>query len=296
MRAKALAPAKVNLFLHVGPPEADGYHPVCSLMVFADAGDLVTVEIAERDEFVVEGAFAGDLAGTDPADNLANRAIKRLRERASAAGLPLRITLAKELPVAAGLGGGSSDAAAALRATCEVIGLKPEKKILVEIMAELGADGPACLAARPVIGEGRGDRLSSAPQLPELSVVLVNPRTPCPTGLVYRGYDAAGAPGRADRPDLPDVFISPEELAGLLSRQRNDLEAPAIEVAPAIATVLADLSKQPETLLARLSGSGATCFALCEAGSQAKALEGRLKREHPSWWVRSCRLGGPWPT
>ena len=295
MRAEALAPAKVNLFLHVGPPQADGYHPVCSLMAFADVGDRIVVETAARPEFRVDGPFAPDLAGTDPADNLVSRAVALLRTRAGVQTPALRIELTKDLPVAAGLGGGSSDAGAALRAASKVLGLDLPNDELMSYAGELGADGPACLAARPVIGEGRGDRLSPAPAAPELHAVLVNPRSPCPTGAVYRAYDAGNAPGRPDRPDIPEAFESTAELAGLLNHCRNDLEAAAIRVAPEIAPVLALLRSQPESLLARLSGSGATCFALCPGAGEARALAKRVSALQPGWWVRPCRLGGPWP-
>jgi 4-diphosphocytidyl-2-C-methyl-D-erythritol kinase len=164
----------------------------------------------------------------------------------------------------------------------------------VAIAASLGADGAACLWARPVIAEGRGERLSPAPALPRLDAVLVNPMVASPTGAVYRAYDAAGAPGRAERPELPDAFESAEELAGFLALCRNDLEAPARALEPAIGDVLDTLGDEPETLLARVSGSGATCFALCAGDIEAETLAERLEQMRPNWWVRRCRLGGPW--
>ena len=165
---------------------------------------------------------------------------------------------------------------------------------LEAIAGELGSDGPACLFARSVIAEGRGERLSPAPGFPVLDAVLVNPRVPSPTGAVYRGFDEMGARGGAERPDLPDAFESAEEMAGFLETCRNDLEAPAIGLTPLIGEVLDTLRDEPETLLGRLSGSGATCFALCAGDIEAEGLAERLERMRPDWWVQRCRLGGDW--
>ncbi len=297
MRASAFASAKVNLYLHVGAPTADGYHPVCSLMVFADVGDRVGVEAAARPELalelVVDGPFAGELAG-DPADNLVLRAARALVAAAPAPAPPFRLVLTKALPVAAGLGGGSSDAGAALRLLCETLGLKLGDAALEAVAAQIGADGPACLWGRPVVGEGRGEVLSPAPRLPTLDAVLVNPRVACPTGAVYRAYDAAGAFGGADRPLLPDTIDSVEEAAALLAACRNDLEPPAAALVPQVGEVLEVLRGESETLLARMSGSGATCFALCPGDIEAEGLAERLRALRPDWWVERCRLGGPW--
>jgi 4-diphosphocytidyl-2-C-methyl-D-erythritol kinase len=290
--SSALAPAKVNLFLHVGPLAADGYHPLSSLVVFADAGDHVSVSLAETPEFLVEGPFAVALAGE--ADNLVLQAVRGLERAADVAMPPLRILLRKELPVAAGLGGGSSDAGAALKTVDDLLGLGLAEEMLEAIAAGLGADGPMCLKATPALAEDRGDRLSPAPGLPPVHAVLVNPGVPSPTGAVYRAYDDAGAPGGADRPTLPDRFETVEDLAAFLAGCRNDLEAPAVALAPEIGTVLDVLKAEPETLFARMSGSGATCFALCEGELEARSLTARLERERPGWWIRPCRLGGPW--
>ncbi|OYX90715.1 MAG: 4-(cytidine 5'-diphospho)-2-C-methyl-D-erythritol kinase, partial [Caulobacter sp. 35-67-4] len=162
----------------------------------------------------------------------------------------------------------------------------------LEVMAcSLGADGAACLWGLPVIAEGRGERLSPAPSLPPLNAVLVNPLAPSPTGAVYRAYDAAIAPEGEARPWMPDAFESAEEIAAWLSAAtRNDLEAPAVALEPLIGEVLDVLRDEPETLLARMSGSGATCFALCAGDIEAEGLAERLESMRPSWWVRRCRL------
>jgi 4-diphosphocytidyl-2-C-methyl-D-erythritol kinase len=294
-RAVGFAPAKVNLFLHVGPVDADGYHPVASLMSFADVGDHLRLAPAAAFSFGVEGEFADALAGEDPAGNLVWRAAQRLLTLANAPAPPLRLTLDKALPVAAGLGGGSSDAGAALKLLRDALSLSVDDEGLLAIAAELGADGPACLVARPVIGEGRGDRLSPAPAMPPLPTVLVNPRRPCSTGQVYRAFDALTAPERgADMPSLAERYESVASVIALLAVCRNDLEPPALGVCPEIAEVLATLRAAPQTRLARLSGSGATCFALSETSDEAEALAAALNDQRPDWWVRACRLGGPW--
>jgi 4-diphosphocytidyl-2-C-methyl-D-erythritol kinase len=296
LRAVGFAPAKVNLFLHVGPIDGDGYHPVASLMSFADVGDRLRLTPADRFSFGLEGAFADALAGEDPTGNLVWRAAQRLLTLADARAPPFRLILDKALPVAAGLGGGSSDAGAALKLLRDALGLAVDDQALQDIAAELGADGPACLAARPVIGEGRGDRLSPAPAMPPLAAVLVNPRRPCSTGQVYRAFDALGAPeSGADMPRLAKRYDSVAAVVATLLDCRNDLEPPALGVCPEIAEVLAALRGAPQTRLARLSGSGATCFALCDTSGEAEALAAGLSDRRPDWWSRACRLGGPWP-
>jgi len=196
--------------------------------------------------------------------------------------------------VAAGLGGGSSDAGATLRLLRDALGTSVTDEALEAIAAGLGADGAACLWGRPVVAEGRGERLSPAPAMPGLDAVLVNPGVASSTAAVYRAFDEAGAVGGADRPGLPDRFESAEDAAAWLSLCRNDLEAPAIALEPLIGEVLETLAGEPETLLARMSGSGATCFALCAGDIEAEGLAERLRSMRPGWWVRRCRLGGPW--
>lgn len=289
MSRSAFAPAKVNLFLHVGAPDAEGYHPLSSLVVFADVGDRLSVEPAEEPQFLVDGPFAGGLAAEG--DNLVLRAVRGLERAAAGAFPPMRLVLRKELPIAAGLGGGSSDAGAALRLLREALHLELTDEALTDIAAGLGADGPMCLWCEAAIAEGRGERLSPPPGLPEIHAVLVNPGVPSPTGPVYRAYDAAGAPGGSDRPPLPDTFDSVEELAAVLATCRNDLEAPAVALAPDIGSALQALRGEPEVLLARMSGSGATCFALCGGELEAASLAERLAAARPDWWVRACRLG-----
>ena len=283
-----LAPAKVNLFLHVGPLRADGYHPVCSLATFADVGDIVRLSASRTMVFDVEGPFADALAGE--ADNLVTRA-RDLALAAHPGAPPFRLTLEKRLPIAAGLGGGSSDAAATLRLIGEALGAG-EGPAFEAIARQLGADALMCLEARPVLAEGRGDDLSAPPAFPDLPAVLVNPLKPSLTGAVYRGYDEAGAPGKADPPVWPADLPTIEAAAAFLAGCRNDLEAPAIALQPAIAEVLEALRTRPETLLARMSGSGATCFAVCADERDRGELARVLTSLHPTWWVQGCRLAG----
>ncbi len=284
----AFAPAKVNLFLHVGGPDADDYHPVCSLMVFADVGDRVTIQPADALAFEVTGPCAQGVPTDD--SNLVVRAANSVIRRAGRPTPPFRLILEKNLPTAAGLGGGSSDAGAAFRLLREALGLTLADETLEALASELGADGAVCLWAQSAIGEGRGEVLSAAPALPPLHAVLVNPGAPSPTGAVYKAYDAAVSPWGADRPPLPDDFESAEEVAAFLTLTRNDLEAPAVALTPIIGEVLELLRGEPEVLLARMSGSGATCFALCPGDIEAEGLAERILAMRPDWWVRACRL------
>jgi 4-diphosphocytidyl-2-C-methyl-D-erythritol kinase len=288
---EAFAPAKVNLFLHVGAPRADGFHPISSLMVFADIGDVIRGERASRFSLEIDGPFASHAPAG--ADNLVVRAVRALRPGED--GPPLRLSLSKLLPAAAGLGGGSSDAAAALRLCNEALGfgLGPER--LQDVAASLGSDVPASLEARPVLAEGRGELLSAAPQMAPVPAVLARPAAGSATGPVYRAFDEGPAAVEQDlRPRLPDRIDGPAELAQFLAVTRNDLEAPAVALEPAIGEVLDALRGAPEALFARMSGSGSACFALCPTENAAGALAARLQAARPDWWVKACRLGGPW--
>jgi 4-diphosphocytidyl-2-C-methyl-D-erythritol kinase len=281
-----LAPAKVNLFLHVGGPDAEGYHPLASLMVFADVGDGLWVESAETLSLRVEGPFGAGLSVGE--DNLVMKAARSLLAAAGRTDAPVRLVLDKRLPLAAGLGGGSADAGTALRLLNAHLDLGFDDTRLEALAAQLGADGAACFRTAPVIAEGRGERLTSAPMWPGLPCVLVNPGVPSPTGAVYRAYDEGGRFSEVSVPPLPST---PDvgAIAAALAALRNDLEPPAVRMQPVIGATLEILRGEPETLLARMSGSGATCFALCADPAAAAALAARLAR--PGWWVRACTLG-----
>ena len=262
------APAKINLALHVTGRRADGYHLLDSLVVFAGVGDRLTLARAKAASLVIEGA-PGLSAGPD---NLVLRA-------ASALGLPAAMVLDKRLPVASGIGGGSADAAAALRGLSRLWG-RPVPE--AEVALRLGADVPVCLGSRPARMRGVGDRLDPLPPLPPLWLVLANPGVPVATQAVFAALDRRdGVP----LPDLPRGWADAAAFADWLSTTRNDLEPAAIRVAPVIADALSALTAQPGALLARMSGSGATCLALFAAEAPAAAARAALKRAHPDWWV-----------
>jgi 4-diphosphocytidyl-2-C-methyl-D-erythritol kinase len=285
--ASAFAAAKVNLYLHVAPPTPDGYHPIASLMAFADVGDQVSAEPDDTLSLTIDGPFGAGLSAAD--DNLVLRAARALLAHAGRAEAGARLRLTKALPIAAGLGGGSSDAGAALRLLDAMLDLNFGESRLEAVAAEIGADGAACLRGRMLTAEGRGERLSPAPAMPPLPAVLVNPGVPSPTGAVYRAYDDSGAPGDAVRPDAP-VLETAAAAAAWLAGCRNDLEPPAVALEPRIAEALAALAASPLSLLTRMSGSGATCFALCADRASAESLANQLSAAHPGWWVKACTL------
>ena len=270
---EARAPAKINLTLHVTGRRPDGYHLLDSLVVFADLGDVLRVAPAETASLRVTGPMA-DGVPTGP-ENLVRRAAELM-------GVAAEIELEKHLPAAAGIGGGSSDAAATLRALAELTGRPPPAEV-----ARLGADVPVCLAARPARMRGIGERVSPVSGLPDLAAVLVNPGAAVPTPEVFARLE------RRENPPMPDPLPRWEtaaELVRWLAAQRNDLEAAARAVAPEIGTALAALAAMPGCGLARMSGSGATCFGLFADRAAAGAAAAALAR--PGWWVRAVTLRG----
>lgn len=288
MAAIALqAPAKVNLFLHVGPVGADGYHPLASLVAFADVGDRLTVEPDDRLSLTVTGPFAGALEGEG--DNLVLRAVRALGVAAGLGEPGLRIALDKQLPVAAGLGGGSSDAGAALKLARDALGLSFGDAALAEIAAGLGADGPMCLHARTAWATGRGDVLTFEQRMQPLPALLVNPGAPASTGAVYRAFDQAPG-GRADTPPPPLDWSAPALIAWLQA-QRNDLEAAAVALQPAIGEALAAVAGLTGARITRMSGSGATVFALFDSVRDAAEAGKALRSRRPDWWIRPATLG-----
>lgn len=261
--AAGFAPAKVNLSLHVTGRRDDGYHLLDSLVAFADAGDHLTA--ASGDVLRVSGPFASGVP-TDDA-NLIRRAL-------ALASAPRAITLEKNLPHPAGIGGGSSDAAAALR----LVGAE----LTAEQVLSLGADVPVCMLARAARMQGIGDILRPA-ALPPLAAVLVNPGVPVPTGRVFAGLRRAD---NAPMPPLPP-FNASRDVIQWLTEQRNDLEAPARVIQPVISDGLEAL-RASGAGLARMSGSGATCFGLYIDHRSARAAAALLSK--PGWWVRACTL------
>ncbi|WP_395944965.1 4-(cytidine 5'-diphospho)-2-C-methyl-D-erythritol kinase [Brevundimonas sp.] len=283
----ALAPAKINLFLHVGPVDSQGYHPLSSLVAFADVGDVVTVEPADGLSLTVTGPFGAGL-DAEP-DNLILRALRRLGEATGTGEPPLKVTLDKRLPIAAGLGGGSSDAGAALKLARQVLALDIADAELEAVAAVIGADGPMCLRMRSAWAEGRGDLLTDEPRLPPLPAVLFNPGVPSPTGAVYRAYDAG--PVRTDDGPAPPADWGVDGVIDWLAAQRNDLQPPALAQTPAIGAALDALAATPGVDLTRMSGSGATVFGLCRTTAAAQTAAAHLALLQPTAWVRSASLG-----
>lgn len=255
-------------------------------MAFADVGDRVWVTHADRLSLTVTGPFAGALAGTD--DNLILRVLRELGHVAGIGEPSLAITLEKSLPIAAGLGGGSSDAGSALRLAARALGLDLPDAELARISRVVGADGPMCLAARSAWAEGIGDRLTFEPALPPLHAVLANPGRPSPTGAVYRAYDA-GAPKSTDHPAPPEDW-SPATVIDWLASQRNDLQAPAVFLEPEIGVALSAMAATGARLT-RMSGSGATVFGLFEDAETAADAAASLRSNHGNWWVEATVLG-----
>ncbi len=270
----------------MGPVQPDGYHPLSSLVAFADVGDTIHVAPADRLSLTVTGPFASALQADD--DNLVLRALRELGRVAGLGAPSLAVTLDKTLPIAAGLGGGSSDAGAALKLANRALGLDLSETELSGIARIVGADGPMCLIARSAWAEGIGDALAPAPELPPLHAVLANPGRPSPTGAVYRAYDA-GPTRPADRP-APPASWSAATVIDWLAAQRNDLEGPAVGLEPAIGEALSAVQRSGARLT-RMSGSGATVFGLFETAAAARAAADGLRRQHSDWWISATVLG-----
>ncbi len=274
--AQEAAPAKINLFLHVVGKRADGYHLLDSLVVFTAAGDRLSVRAADTLSLQVTGPFA---AGLDQeGDNLVLRAARALAE---AAGIAPRasLILEKNLPVASGIGGGSSDAAAALRLLSRHWGLTLDPVLMHSLALRLGADVPVCLRAAPTQMRGVGEQLDPAPGLPDCGIVLVNPGLALGTVDVFRARSAPFS----QPVTLPADWRDAAAMAADLSAVNNDLQPPAIRLCPTIGVVLSSIAGQAECLLARMSGSGATCFGLFPDASTAERAARALAR--PGWWT-----------
>jgi 4-diphosphocytidyl-2-C-methyl-D-erythritol kinase len=277
------APAKVNLFLHVVGRQTDGYHLLDSLAVFTGIGDVVTAAPADELSLSLSGPFGADIAA-EP-DNLVLRAARAL---AAAAGMAprVRLELCKTLPIASGIGGGSADAAATLRLLCRMWRLAPDAMALDGIALRLGADVPVCLHGRTARMGGIGEALRPGPSLPPCGLVLVNPGVAVATPAVFRARTGAFSAMAA----LPAKWSDARAMAADLARVSNDLESPAVGLEPTIGAVLAALRATPGCLLARMSGSGATCFALFDAPDAAADAAAGLAR--PGWWVWGGGLAG----
>ena len=273
------APAKVNLDLRVTGRRPDGYHELDSIVAFTAWADRLTFARDRELTLELSGPFAPALAGQS--DNLVLRAARRLADHA---GCPpqVRITLDKRIPVAAGLGGGSADAAATLRGLCRLWQLELTLADLLPLAVELGADVPVCLRSRPARMRGIGERLEPI-ELPALDLVLANPNRAVATAQVFGGL---GTLAPACAPDGPIPTARADLLAWLRTRG-NDLEAPARRLVPPIAEVIEALRAQPGCRLARMSGSGATCFGVFDDAPTAARAARNMRKARPGWWVVS---------
>jgi 4-diphosphocytidyl-2-C-methyl-D-erythritol kinase len=285
---RLFAPAKINLFLHVGERRSDGYHALESLIAFAQAGDRLTIAEADAISLDVSGPFANRLLRND--DNLVLRAARALSEKTRNAKAGAHIVLEKNLPVAAGLGGGSADAAAALRGLNAFWNLALSENDLLEIASSLGSDVPACLLSRTCWMEGRGEYVRELPPLPPFPLILVNPGILVPTGPIFADLNARSGTGVMQP---PEALHSVWDLVTYLDDAANDLEAPASRFAPIIEDVLAALDREPGCVLTQMSGSGATCFGLFEKEQFAFGAAERIAQEHREWWVRATRIAPP---
>ncbi|MGI9488450.1 MAG: 4-(cytidine 5'-diphospho)-2-C-methyl-D-erythritol kinase [Geminicoccaceae bacterium] len=282
VRVNETAFAKINLDLRVCGRRADGFHDLDSLVVFAETGDLLTFEPSDRLTLTIEGLFREALPNDD--GNLVVRAAKALAHMTSR-DANVRITLDKTLPIASGLGGGSADAAATLRGLCKLWDLRLSLADLAPLAQSLGADVSVCLGSSSVRMQGIGDRLTPMPSPAPLPMILVNPGTAVSTPEVFRELTVnSGA-----RAPISPVEADCEPRIQFLDSV-NDLEAPAIRIAPVIGLVLDTLRNQPGCVFARMSGSGATCFALFDDLAERERAVSALSISNPSWWVTSTDI------
>ncbi|MEC9470383.1 MAG: 4-(cytidine 5'-diphospho)-2-C-methyl-D-erythritol kinase [Pseudomonadota bacterium] len=280
-----LARAKVNLALHITGQQPDGYHLLDSLVVFPQIGDRLAIEAAGELDLQVEGPFARDLTGPVE-ENLILKAVRSFAEKAGIDVPQVRLTLTKRLPVASGIGGGSSDAATTLRLLEDFTGTYLAEEDLHALALTLGADVPVCLFPEPQIMRGIGGDLSAGPDLPPCGIVLVNPRVGVSTPEVFKSMEQRD---NAPMDLMPEKFETLASLVAYLASCRNDLQDPAKGLCPEIGQVLSELEVDTRVDLARMSGSGATCFGLCELNA-AMDVERALRSSHPDWWIASGPL------
>jgi 4-diphosphocytidyl-2-C-methyl-D-erythritol kinase len=278
------APAKLNLFLHVGDKRQDGFHVLESLVVFVEEADILTIEPATKLSLEIVGPFASALR--DVSDNLVLRAARALD-----ASLGAAITLEKNLPVAAGIGGGSADAAAALRGLNLFWDLDRPPDALNEIAAQIGSDVPACVLSQPVWMEGRGEVVFPTRPIPAFELVLANPNIALSTASVFASLNVRKGVGAMSPPE--EEIESIWDLVTYLVDAGNDLELPACAMAPSIDEVLEALAHEPGCVLAQMSGSGPTCFGIFQEGPWAQGAAERIAQDHPEWWVRRTNIAAP---
>jgi 4-diphosphocytidyl-2-C-methyl-D-erythritol kinase len=287
-RIRVLAPAKLNLFLHVGDRRPDGYHALQSLVAFAEASDVLEIAPSSELSLSVSGPFAPQIPRGGA--NLVLRAARSFSELYLDGPRGASITLEKNLPVAAGLGGGSSDAAATLRALNVVWQLNRTEDELVDLARTLGSDVPACVLSRPCWMEGRGEHVSATNPIPPLHLVLVNPGVLLPTAGVFAALNARTGTSAMEPPQRIGTLW---DLVAYLEDAGNDLESPATHLQPDIDHVIEALHHEPGCVFAQMSGSGATCFGLFNDHEYAKGAAGRIAQDHPRWWVKATHIAAP---
>lgn len=281
------AHAKVNLTLKVLGRRADGYHELESLVTFADVHDVVTLDPDAPYALAVSGPFAHGIAG----ENILTRALALLAQTEPRLSIG-SVTLEKNLPVAAGLGGGSADAAALLRTVSVANGNYAAQIPWHDIAAKLGADVPVCLGDRPALMRGTGELLTPVARLPEANAVIINPLQPLPTGDVFRALGAAALASAPRQPPLPPELHRLANLIDYMRAHGNDLEAPATQQLPVIAEIKATLQAEPGCRIAAMSGSGPTCFGIFASWAQTVQAAERIAGTHGDWWVKATVLQG----
>lgn len=284
----AEAPVKVNLYLHIVGRREDGYHLVDTLVAFTDFGDTVSVEPADALVLEADGPFAHELP--EERDNLVLRAVHRLREEAGVKD-GARIRLTKRIPIAGGVGGGSSDAATVMLAAAKLWGLAGREDMdLFAIGRELGADVPVCLFRGPAFASGIGQDLKPGPNLPEVGILLVNPGVKVSTESVFNHRRGGFSPPMAED---DDGLTTLDDLVDFLEDRANDLTETSIQLCPAIQDVLWAIEELPGCRLARMSGTGATCFGLFKDREAAETAARRI--ESADWWIQAAHLARPAP-
>ncbi|MGH1456621.1 MAG: 4-(cytidine 5'-diphospho)-2-C-methyl-D-erythritol kinase [Alphaproteobacteria bacterium] len=287
------APAKINMFLHITGKKSNGYHILDSLVCFADIGDKITIQEADSFSFHVTGEFSDAFSKQHKAPNIdcENLVVKAARRLAQITEKPLnmRITLEKNLPLAAGLGGGSSDAASTLWGLQEFWRISRQEEYLLPLMTNLGADVPVCLHCAPSIMRGIGDELSPAPDLPEIPILLVNPMMNCPTQNVFLHY----TPQFKTNTQWPSTFRTSLDFVTALKDTENDLYDAALQAVPEIENIIHTINVQKDCLISRMSGSGASCFGLFETIESAKKAKEVILQDNPDWWAQTGWLNRP---
>ena len=292
---RIFAPAKINLYLHVTGKRPDGYHTLDSLMGFVDVGDEIEICEADQLSFKTEGPFSAgfNVAELDITPNSKNLVMRAAWGISKLTGhrLDTEITLHKNLPLGAGLGGGSADAAAVIWGLLELWGLSPDIDDLDELLLSLGADVPVCFGCETQRVQGIGEIFSAPPMMPEFPVVLIHPAQPCHTKDVFKRY--AGTYSE-DMEALPDMFDDVGELCGFLKEHtRNDLYAAAQQAVPVIQNAIDGLAAQSGCLLSRMSGSGSSSFGIFDDEEHAQNAAGALRQKNPDWWIQSGWFGRP---